>query len=65
MILCFSRSFVKDCWEPQLFLLLKCTILRMFVEFGQGPRRGQALQKILCVSGSFVKDSGEPELFVL
>ena len=37
----------------------------MFVEFGQGPWGGQALQKTLCVSGSFVKDSGEPKLFVL
>ena len=37
----------------------------MFVEFGQGPWGGQALQKIICVSGSFVKDYWEPKLFVL
>ena len=39
--------------------------LRMFVEFGQGPWGGKALQKKMCVSGSFVKDSGESKLFVL
>ena len=37
----------------------------MFVEFGQGPWGGKALQKIMCVSGNFVKDCGEPKLFVL
>ena len=36
----------------------------MFVEFGQGPSGGQALQKIMCVSGSIVKECGEPKLFV-
>ena len=37
----------------------------MFVEFGQGPWGGQALQKIMCVSRSFVEDFGEPNLFLL
>ena len=36
----------------------------MFVEFGQGPLGGQALQKILCVRWSFIKNYGKPKLFV-
>ena len=62
---CASEKFVKDSGEPKLFVLSNCTTLRIFVEFGQGPWGGQALQKILCVRGNFVKDSGEPKLFVL